>query len=113
MGPRLCRRAFILNHFGEAIEPPCNGCDVCERLALAQERLEARSPSESPASLPDASPAEPFEPGTRVEHDQLGGGTVAGYEDRGAKIKINFDLAGEKLLATGILQERQLLRRAE
>ena len=36
---RTCRRQYLLEHFGEKLEPPCSGCDNCDQpLVNAEHR---------------------------------------------------------------------------
>lgn len=111
-----CRRAFLLTHFGESFEPPCNACDVCERLAQAQRRVSAElagNPASAAERQPQSERHVPFEVGVRVEHSQWGLGTVLGYEgEDGDKLLIRFDAAGEKRLAKSALEDRGLLQHA-
>jgi ATP-dependent DNA helicase RecQ len=90
-----CRRDFVLAYFGEAFEPPCGNCDLCE------------------AGLGDAAePAEPpFSVGARVRHPDWGQGVVQRYE--GDTINVLFDAVGYKTLALAVVEERRLLVPAE
>ncbi len=87
-----CRRAFVLGYFGEAYEPPCGNCDVCERLG--------------DAATAEASDA-PFAVGDRVRHDTWGVGTVGQLAD--GKLTVVFDTVGYKTLDAGLVVERELL----
>jgi ATP-dependent DNA helicase RecQ len=86
-----CRRAFILGYFGEAYEPPCGHCDVCER------RGEALAPEHDG----------PFHVGERVRHDEWGTGTVGQVEAE--HMTVVFDTVGYKTLAIELVIERGLL----
>ena len=86
-----CRRDFVLAYFGEAFEPPCGNCDLCD-AGLG----EAAEPAETP-----------FGVGARVRHAAWGEGVVQRYE--GDTINLLFDEVGYKTLALGVVQERGLL----
>jgi ATP-dependent DNA helicase RecQ len=92
---RGCRRAFILGYFGEAFEPPCGNCDLCDAgLGEDEEASE------------DASG---FAVGERVEHADWGAGTVGRIE--GDLLTVVFDSVGYKTLDAGLVAERGLLER--
>jgi ATP-dependent DNA helicase RecQ len=87
-----CRRAFLLGYFGEAYDPPCGACDVCERRGVDVAR--------------DATGG-PFRVGQRVRHDVWGAGTVGRVED--GQVTVVFDTVGYKTLAVDLVVERGLL----
>ena len=89
---RGCRRAFILGYFGEAFEPPCGNCDLCDAGLGAP---------------PDEQAAAGFAAGDRVLHHAWGVGTVGRIE--GDQITVVFDTVGYKTLAQDLVIERGLL----
>jgi ATP-dependent DNA helicase RecQ len=86
-----CRRAFVLSYFGEASEPPCGACDVCDAGGGAVT-----------GDVPDE-----LAVGARVEHPEWGAGTVQGADD--GTLTVVFDSVGYKTLALEVVQERGLL----
>jgi ATP-dependent DNA helicase RecQ len=90
---RACRRAFILGYFGEAFEPPCGNCDMCDAgLGRGEELTEE---------------AAGFGVGERVRHAQWGAGTVGRIE--GDLLTVVFDSVGYKTLDARLVAERGLL----
>jgi ATP-dependent DNA helicase RecQ len=90
---RACRRAFVLGYFGEAFEPPCGACDMCDAgLGLGEAATEE---------------AAGFRAGERVRHPRWGDGTVGRVE--GDLITVVFDSVGYKTLDAGLVAERGLL----
>jgi len=101
---RTCRRALLLEHFGDRLTGECTGCDNCdERRALADERATpARTASKHARAEPDpnADHAGPFPLRSRVLHKTWGKGTVIGYEGAPPEsVIVDFDFAGEQRLA--------------
>ncbi|HWR52893.1 MAG TPA: RecQ family ATP-dependent DNA helicase, partial [Bryobacteraceae bacterium] len=93
-----CRRAYLLNHFGEEFEGPCGYCDQCEAGAGAA------------VPAPKADAQRPYGVKSRVIHKEWGKGVVEGYE--GGRITVLFDDAGRKTLALSAVQENSLLKPA-
>lgn len=89
-----CRRAYILNYFGEATDEPCGFCDNCDAGVIGAEATD-----------------KPFALNTRVTHAEWGDGTVMRYE--GEKMAVLFDAVGYKSLAVPLVMERSLLTNAE
>jgi ATP-dependent DNA helicase RecQ len=92
---RGCRRAFILGYFGEAFDPPCGNCDLCDAGAGVVDAI-------TPA-------AAGFAVGERVEHPSWGAGTIGRIE--GDLLTIVFDTVGYKTLDAKLVDERGLLTR--
>jgi ATP-dependent DNA helicase RecQ len=90
-----CRRDFVLAYFGEAYEPPCGACDVCD--------AGGGDPGED---APDG-----LELGTRVRHPEWGDGTVQAHRD--GQLTVVFDTVGYKTLALDVVEERGLLEPAQ
>ncbi len=95
---RGCRRAYLLNHFGEEFEGPCGYCDQCEAGAG------------EPAPQPKADTERPYRVKSRVIHKEWGKGVVEGYG--GGHITVLFDDAGRKTLALAAVLENSLLEPA-
>jgi ATP-dependent DNA helicase RecQ len=93
-GTDECRRAFILNYFGEASSPTCGNCDNCE-AGLVTPAHQGR---------------EPFPTGAGVTHVRWGTGQVVRYEDD--TITILFESVGYRTLALDLVQEEGLLTAA-
>ncbi len=89
-----CRRAYLLNYFGEPYQGPCGFCDICQAGLDVEERAEN----------------EPFPVNSKVVHKTWGEGTVMRYE--GDKMVILFDSVGYKTLAVDIVIANQLLKHA-
>ena len=87
-----CRRAFVLGYFGEAFEPPCGRCDVCDAGAArpAARGRRARSPWARAWRTPE-----------------WGSGTVQRAEDE--MLTVVFDSVGYKTLALDVVEEKGLL----
>jgi ATP-dependent DNA helicase RecQ len=88
-----CRRAYLLNYFGEAYQPPCNQCDNCD----------------AGHGVPEVEEDIPFPINTRVVHQTLGPGLVERYE--GDTMVVLFDEGGYKMLATDLVVDTGVLTR--
>jgi ATP-dependent DNA helicase RecQ len=88
-----CRRAYLLNYFGQEYEGRCGFCDNCQDETV-------------PAT--EVSSQQPFPVNSRVAHETWGEGTVLRYELD--KMFVLFDAVGYKTLATHLVSERELLR---
>src|SRR5690606_17999485 len=83
-----CRRAFLLDYFGQtAHADTCGACDNC-RTGRSQETARA----ESVAQESDL----PFPVGADVEHQKFGRGQVQRYE--GQNVVVLFEQVGSKSL---------------
>jgi ATP-dependent DNA helicase RecQ len=100
---RGCRRAHLLNYFGEPLDRPCGHCDNCE-AGLTPE-------AEAESGLRTDAADHPFPLRARVVHDTLGEGVVTRHEE--GKVVVLFDTAGERTLVTEFLLSNGLMRAAE
>lgn len=85
-----CRRAYLLNYFGDVYDAPCDACDNCEAGRLQPETRDR-----------------PYPLNSRVAHTQWGEGLVMRYE--GETLTVLFDEVGYKTLALDVVLENQLL----
>lgn len=86
-----CRRADLINYFGEAFDAPCGNCDNC----LAGH------------GVPEQDGNQPFAIDSRVRHRQWGDGTVLRYETD--TIVILFESVGYRTLLVELAQSEGLL----
>ncbi len=89
-----CRRAYLLDYFGQEDITHCDNCDNC--LSGRTEATPARSDR-------------PFPKKSRVTHAEWGKGTVEEYD--GDKIVILFDDLGARTLSMRAVSEHHLLER--
>jgi ATP-dependent DNA helicase RecQ len=90
-----CRRAFLLNYFGEAYDPPCGHCDNCR----------AGHVSETPSAN------HPFPINSAVIHEKWGEGRVMRHE--GETMIVLFETVGYRTLDVALVQSEGLLRLAD
>jgi ATP-dependent DNA helicase RecQ len=88
---RTCRRRQLLAYFGQQIDAPCSGCDICDNQPVRH--------------VVDTQ----FAAGDAVEHVTWGSGTVRDVD--GGRITVLFDNAGYRHLDAGLVDERRLLVR--
>lgn len=105
-----CRRAYLLQYFGEPYDAPCGHCDQCEARATAAAADSATSSPESTtmAKSPSADVPVPFALNSRVTHEKWGEGLVMRAE--GDKLTVLFDEVGYKTLDIIVVQENGLLQ---
>jgi ATP-dependent DNA helicase RecQ len=101
-----CRREYLLEYFGEAVDGRCDHCDNCEQPSERRAQVDESQKQVKAAKKSDG----PFPEKSRVVHPELGKGIVEGYE--GDKIVVLFDEAGRKTLSLTFVQERNLLELA-
>lgn len=90
-----CRRAYLLNYFGEESARRCGACDNCDAGLVPAGHVEN----------------EPFPLNSRVAHAAWGEGLVQRYE--GDKMVVLFDTIGYKTLDVDCVTDGGLLQPAE
>ena len=93
-----CRRAAVLDYFGQEYAPPCDSCDNCR----------AGKSADTEATREKRAASVPFRVGGDVEHKTLGRGRVQRYE--GGKVVVLFEKSGVKEIVVEYAQEHGLLR---
>ncbi|HEX7022517.1 MAG TPA: ATP-dependent DNA helicase RecQ [Trueperaceae bacterium] len=87
-----CRRAYLLNYFGQPYQGPCGHCDNCR--------------AGTTSATPDTR-RQPFPIGSRVKHPSFGAGQVMRYEQ--GKMTVLFDAHGYQTLAVDVVLDNDLL----
>jgi ATP-dependent DNA helicase RecQ len=87
-----CRRAFLLNYFGEPFEGPCGNCDSCDAGHAGK----------------GGSVDQPFPIGSTAQHTKWGSVQVIRYADN--QITILFESVGYRTLDQSLVREQNLLR---
>ena len=88
----FCRRADLINYFGEAFDPPCGNCDNCEAGHGIPEQEDQDKP---------------FAVDSTVHHRQWGDGTVLRYE--GDTVVVLFDSVGYRTILVDLAQTEGIL----
>jgi ATP-dependent DNA helicase RecQ len=94
-----CRRAYLLNYFGQEAEAA--RCGMCDNDWQGGVPAEPSTEEETPTALA-------FSVGDRVRHVRWGEGEVVAVDD--GSVAVRFD-HGEEKLATDLVQEEHLLSR--
>ena len=95
---RDCRRRFLFGYFGEPADDPCERCDRCHEGTAHEVRDRAADGA-------------PFGVGERVEHDELGEGTVMALEK--GRVVVLFAEQGYATLSLDVVRRRDLLHSAD
>lgn len=88
---RDCRRKYLLNYFGQALDQPCGFCDNCMAGVVSQDESD-----------------QPYPLNSRVVHQFWGEGTVMRYEAE--KMVILFDQIGYKTLDVEFVKLRNMVK---
>jgi ATP-dependent DNA helicase RecQ len=97
-----CRRAYLLEYFGDTTQEACGHCDNC-----CEGSPDERAKVEVSRKVERMNGTGPFPVNTRVKHKQLGSGIVERYD--GDRIIILFDESGRTALSLAFVQEKNLL----
>jgi ATP-dependent DNA helicase RecQ len=100
-----CRRAYILNYFGQEFDE--ERCGLCDNDTVRAAAVVQQANGITP---PDAEP-HPFTIGDAVVHDAWGSGEVQRVASD--SITVLFEEAGYKTVALAIVQKRGLLRKVD
>ncbi|MET9255358.1 RecQ family ATP-dependent DNA helicase [Streptomyces sp. NPDC003717] len=112
-----CRRRFLLGYFGQAVarDEGCGSCDRCAAVEPGADGAEGGptvlagtgGPLPEPAALRAAGDGHPFRPGTYVQHEQWGRGSVMSEEDE--RLTVLFETVGYRTLSLDVVARNNLL----